>query len=296
MEPNPVLKKLGFSPQDRLVIIHTDDIGMCQASVDAYRDLLDFGLISSAATMVPCSWFPSAADLCRGNPRADMGVHLTLNCEWRSYRWRPVSTADPASGLLDELGYLPMTREAVHEHAQPEAVLAELRLQVRLAQQAGIDLTHVDTHMGTVAHPKFVASYIQVALENKLPAMILRLDEQGYRRLGMDASGAAMAVSVVQQLEAMGMPLLDHIIGLPLDQPLNRMALAKQVLSGLEPGVTHFIIHPSKDTTELRAITPDWQSRYGDYSVFTSEEMRRFIQQSGLQVIGYRQLKTLMPS
>lgn len=32
MHPNPSLKKLGFSNTDRLVIIHTDDIGMCQAS------------------------------------------------------------------------------------------------------------------------------------------------------------------------------------------------------------------------------------------------------------------------
>ena len=39
MQPNPVLKKLGFSDSDRLVILHTDDIGMCQASVTAFADL-----------------------------------------------------------------------------------------------------------------------------------------------------------------------------------------------------------------------------------------------------------------
>ncbi len=32
MQPNPVLNKLGFSNRDRVVIIHTGDIGMCQAS------------------------------------------------------------------------------------------------------------------------------------------------------------------------------------------------------------------------------------------------------------------------
>ena len=78
MEPNPILKKLGYSNNDRLVIIHTDDIGMCHASVQAYSELVDFGLISSGATMVPCPWFPQVAMFCRQNTKVDMGVHLPL--------------------------------------------------------------------------------------------------------------------------------------------------------------------------------------------------------------------------
>ena len=90
MEPNPVLKKLGFGKDDRVVIIHTDDIGMCQASIAAFADLVEFGLISSGATMVPCSWFPSVAAYCRDHPAADMGVHLTLTSEWERCKWRPL--------------------------------------------------------------------------------------------------------------------------------------------------------------------------------------------------------------
>ena len=97
MHPNPVLKKLGFAPEDRLVIIHADDIGMCHASVAAYRDLMDAGLVSSAAVMVTCPWFPLVAEYCRQHPDADMGVHLTLTSEWDSYRWGPISTPFPAT-------------------------------------------------------------------------------------------------------------------------------------------------------------------------------------------------------
>ncbi len=57
MKTNPLLKKLGLSNQDRAVIIHADDIGMCQASVSAFADLVDFGLVSCGATMVPCRGF-----------------------------------------------------------------------------------------------------------------------------------------------------------------------------------------------------------------------------------------------
>src|SRR5918911_5650880 len=105
MASNPFLKKLGFSDNDRLVIIHTDDIGMCHASVQAFKDLWQFDTITSGATMVPCPWFPAVAQMCRENPEIDMGVHATLNAEWESYRWGPVSTRDPESGLLDANGY-----------------------------------------------------------------------------------------------------------------------------------------------------------------------------------------------
>ncbi len=131
--PNPLLKKLGFADTDRVVIIHADDVGMCQATLPALADLFDFGLVSSAATMVPCAWFSSLAKYCREHPQADVGVHTTLNCEWTAYRWGALSTTDPASGLLDNEGYLHQWPPATYEHATAEAVQAELQTQVQRA-------------------------------------------------------------------------------------------------------------------------------------------------------------------
>jgi hypothetical protein len=48
---------------------------------------------------------PNAATIGRDNPALDLGVHLTPNSEWTLYRWGPISTCDPASGLMDEQGY-----------------------------------------------------------------------------------------------------------------------------------------------------------------------------------------------
>jgi hypothetical protein len=72
---NSFLKKLGYSPDDRVAIVHADDVGMCQASLSAFIDLVEFGLVSSGSTIVPCPWFPSVVDFCRANPEVDMGVH-----------------------------------------------------------------------------------------------------------------------------------------------------------------------------------------------------------------------------
>jgi predicted glycoside hydrolase/deacetylase ChbG (UPF0249 family) len=289
------MTKLGLSATDRAVIFHADDVGMCQASLAAYADLVEFGLISAASMMVPCSWFPATAEFCRDNPGGiDMGVHLTLTSEWETYRWGPISTCDPASGLLEEAGYLHATSEAVQEHADPDAVQREVEAQVERALAAGIDITHVDTHMGSLAHPKFLGAYLQVGLHNGIPPFLLRLDDHALQELGLHPGLAEQFAGQLEAFEVQGLPLLDHIHMMPLDQPEDRVGQIQGVLEALPAGITYFIIHPAKDTEELRAIAPDWRCRVADYQAFTNETLRAYVEDSGIQVLGWRTLRGLM--
>jgi hypothetical protein len=254
--------------------------------------------------MVPCPWFLSAAEFARAHPQADLGVHLTLNSEWETYRWGPVSTRDPATGLLDEQGCFHRLSAQTQARADPAAVSQELEAQIQRALAAGIVPTHADTHMGTVGHVKFMQSYIALALKYKVPPMMLRLDEDGWRRLASQQIGPALddttirlATQMVQSLEEMGVPLLDAIHQLPLDaDPDLRLAQARQALNSVGPGITHFIIHAARDTPELRAITPDWACRVADYQTFMTAELRAHILGGGVNVIGYRAIQSVMGS
>jgi predicted glycoside hydrolase/deacetylase ChbG (UPF0249 family) len=294
VNPNPALKKLGFSNTDKVVILHTDDIGMCQASLAAFIDLWEFGGISSGAIMIPCPWSKPAADYCRTHPGVDMGVHATLTAEWVGYRWSPISTRDLATGLMDKDGFLWRTSQETQAHADPEAVMAELQFQVGKARAWGVDITHVDTHMGTVMHPAFIPAYLQAAALAHVPAMLPRGDATLFTSMGVDAETAAGYVMLISQLEEQGLPLVDGLAGMPLDQPVGQMDIAKKMLSGLPAGLTHFLFHPSIDTPELRAITPDWPSRVANYQTFMDPELKKFIKDQGIQVIGYRALRDLI--
>jgi hypothetical protein len=270
---------------------------MCQASVDAFVEMVEFGLISSGAVMVPCPWFLEAAEFAASHPEADLGVHLTLTSEWDTYRWGPLSTRDPNSGLMDAQGFFHKTSEAVWEHADSEAAIAELDAQISRALAEGIPVTHIDTHMGSVAHSKIIPGYIQLAVKYGLPPMIPRISpEELMMTQNVDESTAGMFTELVHHLEDMGIPLLDGLTGLELEDAENRFEQAKQALSALKPGITHFIIHPSKDTPELRHITDSWDCRVADYETFMRDETRTFIQNEGIKIIGYRDLKALMPS
>ena len=294
MKPNPFLKKLGLSDNDRAVIIHTDDIGMCHASVQAFKDLWAFGTVTSGATMVPCPWFPAVAQMCKENHEMDMGVHATLNAEWESYRWGPVSDAGAGSGLRDEAGYFHQSREAVYENANPEAVAVEVNAQVDKAFAAGIDVTHIDTHMGTIINPKFVQHYLQAGASRLIPNMLPRASAKGFDVMQIDERMVAMFTPILDQMEVQGIPMLDGLFELPLDEPQGRMQITKRWLSELPTGITHFILHPSVDTSELRAITPDWQGRVADYQTFMSDEFKMFLEKEDLKLIGYRAIRDAM--
>jgi hypothetical protein len=294
LQPNPTLAKLGFSNQDRVVIIHTDDIGMCQASVQAFEDLWDFGTISSGAVMMPCPWAPSAAEFCRKNTSVDMGVHATLTAEWDVYRWGPLSTRDPGSGLLDADGFFHATSEQVQQNADPDSVLVELTLQIQRAQEWGINVTHMDTHMGSIFHPQLLPAYLQAGFSNRIPLMILRGRMDLFESMGASSEDAKGYMEITTMLEEQGIPLIDQISFMPLDQPSGQIDTAKKILSELPQGITHFILHPSIDSPEIRAIAGDWQSRVANYQTFMSSEIKNFIRDSGIQVIGYRQLRELL--
>lgn len=293
MEANPALKRLGFSESDRVVLIHTDDIGMCQSSVSAFKALWEAEAISCGATMVPCPWFNTVADYCAERPDVDMGVHATLTSEWHAYRWGPM-TAGP--GLADEEGQLHKTCAAVAQQATPEAVRAELEAQVNKARAASIPISHMDTHMGAVMHGPFYEAFADIALTAGIAPFALRLTADQWSAGGYSAETCATLERRIFGMEADGVPVLDRILSVTLADGDDRVSKTKAALSGIRPGqISYFILHPSEDTPETRAISPDWRSRVADFDMFRSGEIAEHLAAENIHVVGYRVLQELMP-
>jgi len=288
MASNRLLTTLGFDPAERVVCIHVDDVGMSEASVSAFADLANSGLVSSASVMVPCPWFPQVVELARAHPGLDLGVHLTLTSEWRNCRWRPLSTSDPASGLVDEMGYFPATRQQLYARAIPTAVEGEIAAQLERALTAGIDVTHLDSHMYTLFEPRLLPLYVELALAHGLPPILPCGNELPHSWFEVEPQPVGR--SLVGDLRRRGVPLIDHqvLVVLRGEDPVDE---AKRFFDALEPGLTHLIIHPAKDTPELRAMARGWESRVKEYETFMNPALARHIEKAGIRVIGYRPLR-----
>jgi predicted glycoside hydrolase/deacetylase ChbG (UPF0249 family) len=195
---------------------------------------------------------------------------------------------------LDADGYFNQWHQAVYDNAKPEAVEREANVQIERALAAGIDITHVDSHMGTIMNPRFIQSYIQAAASRILPSMLPRMDARGMDLMGLSAEEKQLYEPMMQDFIKMGIPMMDGIIGMPLDQPNGQMEIAKDLLGNLPIGITHFIFHPSIDTAKLRSIAPDRESRVSNYNTFMSDELKVFIEGEDINMIGYRQIREAM--
>ena len=287
-------QRLGFAATDRVAIVHADDIGMCHAANLGAFDALANGVVSCGSIMVPCPWFREAADLARANPHFDLGVHLTLNSEWPHYRWGPVAGRDRVASLLDAQGFLPRTSIEVLKNAKPDEVEIELRAQIEAALSAGVDVTHLDSHMGTVFFPPFVPIYAKLASAYRLPALAVRPEAKALARAGL-AGAAPILQKVCDALEAAGLPILDGLDANSLDFSAGAGdAHTSGRLDALGHGVTYLIIHPAKDGEELRAIAPDAHARAFEHQFYGSQRGRDRFAKEGIRTVGMRALRDLV--
>ena len=149
-------KKLGFSENTKLLIVHADDAGLSHSQNMATIQSLEKGIVNSYSIMVPCPWFYEMAVFAKNNPQFDNGIHLTLTCEWENYKFGPVLPVSEVPSLVDEYGHFYKKREQLREKASAEDVKNELQAQIKKAIKFGIKPTHMDSHMYSVgASSKF---------------------------------------------------------------------------------------------------------------------------------------------
>jgi hypothetical protein len=298
LSPNPVLAQLGYPPDARLVIFHADDVGMCHGSNRAFIDLQTAGIVQCGSIMAPCPWAPEILDYSAAHPSVDVGVHLTLTSEWSGYRWGPVSTHAVESGLIDARGHFWPQVAQVQAAMQTTAALAELRAQIELVRGAGIDFTHLDTHMGVALLPVLFPAYVELGFAYNVPVLVLRQLDDYVRAMGFTQASDAKWAEFVAGLEARGMPLIDHLRITPGYGPGEnaggRADLYEATLRALPPGITYFSLHPNA-SGDIEMIAPDrahWRIFEHDY--FRSQRLRDFLQREEIVPIGYRALCMIM--
>ena len=285
-QPASLAERLGYKPTDKLLIVNGDDAGMCHAANLATTESLEQGFMRCSTIMVPCPWFPEIAAYAKGHRDKDFGVHLCHTSEWGKYRWGPVAPREQVPGLIDPEGYLWRDVPDVYAHATPEQALIEGRAQIRRALAFGVDVTHLDSHRGTLQlHPDYVKTYLQLAVEFDLPVRMA--SQETLARLGHPELRGVFA--------AKGILFPDYFVYDELKDEKNGVrTFWLGIVRDLKTGVTELYIHAGMPNDELKAITGSWQTRSQEFEVFThDEQMKRLMAEQKITLIGYRPLRDL---
>ncbi|MEP6700430.1 MAG: ChbG/HpnK family deacetylase [Bacteroidota bacterium] len=251
---------LSFSQKDKSadeipILIRCDDIGMCHSVNMAAKQVLETGIPVSMSVMVPCPWFSEAAELLKQYSNVSVGIHLTLNSEWKQYRWGPVSGSTAVPTLVDSVGnFFPSRSKLFGNNPKLTEIETELRAQIEKALRSGLKIDYLDYHMGAaVQTPETRAIVEKLAAEYKV----------GISRYYAEAG----------------------IEGWYFANPNNKPDTMLAKLKTAQPGkINLFVIHVGIDGPELSAME--------DLNVFGPKEMskHRNGELNGLMASAFQQL------
>lgn len=244
------------------LIVRADDMGVAHAGNEACIKACKDGIARSVEVIVPGQWFLEAARMCNENPKLDVGVHLCLTSEWDVCKWRPITHAP---SLVDANGYFHPTNKAfLDAKPKPAEVEAELRAQIELARKHIKNVTHLSAHMFTpLATPELRQIAEKLAAEYGL---ILEAPAGIKRPPGF--AGAAT--------------------------PEQKEARLVEILQNLQPGLWLFVEHPGFDVPEMQGMGHKGYEhvaidREGVTRAFTSEKVRKVIEQRRVKLLSYAQ-------
>ena len=275
MSTPSLVERLGYGAEEKLLIVNCDDLGSSAAANRAAERALAGGMATSCTLMVPCPWALDGVAKAQGG---GIGVHLTLTCEYPGYRWRALTGA---ASLHDAQGYMPATTQEAWAKADLEDVRAECRAQIDQAYAWGVDVTHLDAHMGTMqVDPRYFALFVELAARYDLPLRMF--GSRAERQLGFP--GRAQAAE-------RGLVFPDYLLttwGQPAKPTFDK------ILAGLRPGVTELYLHPVEDGPELRAYDPTHpQIRVDDLDCLLDPQLPAKVAAAGARLISFAPLRAL---
>lgn len=258
-----------FPKNQPQLLLRFDDIGMSHAVNTGIKEIVELDIPFSASIMFACPWYQEGVDILKDQPQVTVGIHLTLNAEWKNFRWGPVAGKDAVPSLVDEHGFFFPSRATLYANKPTLTdIETELRAQIDRALNSGAKIDYVDYHMGTaVDKPEYRTIVEKLAVEYDLAIS---------RYFG--------EVDVKMMYDAPISSKKDTLL-----TTLNNLELNQYNL---------FVSHVGKDTDELAAMIdlnpfgPEFMSKHrnAELEAFKSTDFLSLIKDKNIQLLNYSDL------
>lgn len=130
------------------LITRADDAGVTPGTNQAIYETATRGIIRNIGFMMPVPHVEAAAEMMRDlGDEYCLGVHATVTSEWHDLRWGPVLPPSKVPSLLEPDGTFVRDTKTLHERANHDEIIAEVRAQIAKARRLRLPIRYLDTHM-----------------------------------------------------------------------------------------------------------------------------------------------------
>ncbi|MDN5202689.1 ChbG/HpnK family deacetylase [Fulvivirgaceae bacterium BMA10] len=270
----------GNEKPETVVLFRIDDIGMNHAVNLALKDLAQTKIPLSASVMFNCPWYQEAVEILKENPQISVGVHLTLNAEWKYYRWGPVIGKTLASSLVDSTGYfLPSTAEFLASNYKLEEVEQELEAQIKRALSTGLKIDYIDFHMRTaLATPEL--KRITEKLAEKYDLKMSMFMDEAYKTM------------FNTEIDQKSNDLIDHLSN-KLDHTKVNLVIIHVAHANPEMNVLVDMNNPTMNTQDGKPLVSS--HRQAELDALLSEEVKKVIEENNIRIVSYADMPIRQP-
>jgi predicted glycoside hydrolase/deacetylase ChbG (UPF0249 family) len=279
-------EKLGYSENDKLLIIHADDLGLELSVNSTSFESLKNNTITSASVIMTTEKIDEVSNFSEINPFLDLGVHLTVTSEWKIHKWGGVLHDKDIPSLLNDNNHFYWNKRKFTKFSNLDEVRNELQAQIDLAFSMGINASHIDSHEGALFFdPDIFKMYLNLAKKNDLLAFV-PIQASVHFDKNFPKPNHAIIFDQFFMAEAGIKP-----------EEMEKYYL--DILDNLKPGLSQIIVHFGLHNDKMKEITQgkiDYGSlwREIDYNVINSEKFIKSVEENNIKLINYSDLKNVI--
>lgn len=293
----------------RKLIVNADDFGLTAGVNRAIVETHTAGVVSSTTLMANGLQFDDAVTLARATPSLSVGCHVVLVDGTPVSPTHTVDTLRAIRSAEPENFYTSLSAFAARATLggfDRDQLVDEVVAQIRKIQSTGLQVTHLDTHKHAHIFPEILNALLRAAricgvraIRNPivpikaLPARLFKGKPHLWKRYSQVRVLHTFARHFLKQTKRAGLLTPDGVLGVietGASESGGFSSLLRQTLAALPDGTWELVCHPGYNDADLAAVNTRLRdSRDEERRLLTSAELRKFLDEQKIEVIGYRE-------
>ncbi|MEO6806228.1 MAG: ChbG/HpnK family deacetylase [Edaphobacter sp.] len=247
------------------LIINADDFGLTPGINRAIAELHRANVLTSATLMATGAAFDNAASIVRANPTLGVGCHIVLTDGLPASPPQTIPTLLGSDGKAFRSSLVDFIQALLRGHISEEDIEREATAQIQKLQNAGIRITHLDTHKHTHLFPAVTRPLLRIAERHSIAAIRQPFEQPWSLALGHGNRLRRLQVKLLNRLKTrfqhqpqiVGRKILttDGTIGIFATGNLDAQSL-RQILHAMPTeGTFELCCHPGYNNSDLDRIT-----------------------------------------